>query len=106
MGYSDEMLGRPVVGITWTPSGFNNCHRGVPELVAALKRGVLAGRALPLDFPVTSLGAVFLHPTSLPSRNLMAMDVQELIRAQPLDSVVLVGGCDKTGPAPARGADP
>lgn len=104
MGYSDEMLGRPVVGITWTASGFNNCHRGVPELVAAVKRGVLAGGALPLDFPVTSLGEVFLHPTSLLYRNLMAMDVEEMIRAQPMDSVVLVGGCDKTLPALVMGA--
>ena len=73
MGYSDEMLGRPIVGITWTASGFNNCHRGVPQLVEAVKRGVLAGGALPLDFPVTSLGEVFLNPTSLLYRNLMAM---------------------------------
>src|SRR3546814_15638075 len=65
MGYSDAMLDRPVVGITWTASGFNNCHRGVPELIAAVKRGVLAGGALPLDFPVTSLGAVFLNPNRL-----------------------------------------
>ena len=104
LGYSDEMLGRPVVGITWTASGFNNCHRGVPELVAAVKRGVLAGGALPLDFPVTSLGEVFLNPTSLLYRNLMAMDVEEMIRAQPMDAVVLVGGCDKTLPALVMGA--
>jgi len=104
MGYSDEMLGRPIVGITWTASGFNNCHRGVPELIEAVKRGVLAGGALPLDFPVTSLGEVFLNPTSLLYRNLMAMDVEEMIRAQPMDSVVLVGGCDKTLPALVMGA--
>jgi dihydroxy-acid dehydratase len=104
MGYSDEMLGRPIVGITWTASGFNNCHRGVPELVAAVKRGVLAGGGLPLDFPVTSLGEVFLNPTSLLYRNLMAMDVEEMVRAQPMDSVVLVGGCDKTLPALVMGA--
>ncbi|GAB4353021.1 MAG: IlvD/Edd family dehydratase [Kiloniellaceae bacterium] len=104
MGYSDEMLGRPIVGITWTASGFNNCHRGVPQLVEAAKRGVLAGGALPLDFPVTSLGEVFLNPTSLLYRNLMAMDVEEMIRAQPMDAVVLVGGCDKTLPALVMGA--
>src|SRR3546814_12709968 len=86
MGYSDAMLDRPVVGITWTASGFNNCNRGVPELIAAVKRGVLAGGALPLDFPVTSLGEVFLNPTSLLYRNLMAMDVEEMIRAQPMDA--------------------
>jgi len=106
MGYSDEMLARPIVGITWTASGFNNCHRGVPELVAAVKRGVLAGGALPLEFPVTSLGEVFLNPTSLLYRNLMAMDVEEMIRAQPMDAVVLVGGCDKTLPALVMGAIP
>ena len=104
MGYSDEMLGRPIVGITWTASGFNNCHRGVPQLIDAVKRGVLAGGALPLDFPVTSLGEVFLNPTSLLYRNLMAMDVEEMIRAQPMDAVVLVGGCDKTLPALVMGA--
>ncbi len=104
MGYSDEMLGRPIVGITWTASGFNNCHRGVPQLVEAVKRGVLAGGALPLDFPVTSLGEVFLNPTSLLYRNLMAMDMEEMVRAQPMDAVVLVGGCDKTLPALVMGA--
>jgi len=104
MGYSGEMLRRPVIGITWTASGFNNCHRGVPELVDAVKRGVTAAGALPLDFPVTSLGEVFLNPTSLMFRNLMAMDVEEMVRAQPMDAVVLVGGCDKTVPALLMGA--
>src|SRR5919112_1485854 len=104
MGYSTEMLSRPVVGIAATPSGFNNCHRLVPELVDAVKRGVLAAGGLPLDFPTVSLGEVFLNPTSLMFRNLMAMDVEEMIRAQPMDAVVLVGGCDKTVPAQLMGA--
>ena len=104
MGYSGEMLRKPVVGITWTASGFNNCHRGVPELVEAVKRGVLSAGALPLEFPVISLGEVFLNPTSLMFRNLMAMDVEEMVRAQPMDAVVLVGGCDKTVPALLMGA--
>ncbi len=104
MGYSREMLTRPVIGITWTASGFNNCHRGVPELIEAVKRGVLAAGGLPLDFPVTSLGEVFLSPTSMMFRNLMAIDVEEMIRAQPMDAVVLVGGCDKTLPALVMGA--
>jgi dihydroxy-acid dehydratase len=99
MGYSTALLERPVIGIANTASGFNNCHRLVPELVAAVKRGVLAAGALPLDFPTISLGEVFLHPTSLMFRNLMAMDTEEMIRAQPMDAVVLVGGCDKTVPA-------
>src|SRR5580693_937947 len=104
MGYSRAMLGRPVVGIAYTPSGFNNCHRHFPELLEAVKRGVLAAGALPLDFPTVSLGEVFLHPTSLKYRNLMAIDTEEMIRAQPMDAVVLMGGCDKTVPAQLMGA--
>jgi dihydroxy-acid dehydratase len=104
MGYSAEMLARPVVGIAATPSGFNNCHRLVPELVDAVKRGVLAAGGLPLDFPTVSLGEVFLNPTSLMFRNLMAMDTEEMIRAQPMDAAVLIGGCDKTVPAQLMGA--
>jgi dihydroxy-acid dehydratase len=99
MGYSTDMLARPVIGIADTGSGFNNCHRLMPELIEAVKRGVLAAGALPLDFPTISLGEVFLHPTSLTFRNLMAMDTEEMIRAQPMDAVVLIGGCDKTVPA-------
>jgi dihydroxy-acid dehydratase len=99
MGYSDVMLDRPVVGIAYTHSGFNNCHRHFPELLQAVKRGVLAGGALPLEFPTISLGEVFLSPTSLKFRNLMALDTEEMIRAQPMDAVVLMGGCDKTVPA-------
>src|SRR3984957_19140517 len=104
MGYSGAMLARPVVGIAYTASGFNNCHRHFPELLEAVKRGVLAAGALPLDFPTVSLGEVFLHPTSLKYRNLMAMDTEEMIRAQPMDAVVLMGGCDKTVPAQLMGA--
>lgn len=99
MGYSNAMLDRPVVGIAYTHSGFNNCHRHFPELLQAVKRGVLAGGALPLEFPTISLGEVFLRPTSLKFRNLMALDTEEMIRAQPMDAVVLMGGCDKTVPA-------
>lgn len=104
MGYSSEMLDKPVVGICSSASGFNNCHRGMPELAEAVKRGVLAAGALPLEFPTISLGEVFLEPTSLLYRNLMAMDVEEMIRAQPMDAVVLIGGCDKTVPAQLMGA--
>ncbi len=104
MGYSREMLARPVVGIADSASGFNNCHRHFPELIAAVERGVLAAGGLPLRFPTVSLGEVFLHPTSMMYRNLMAMDVEEMIRAQPMDAVVLVGGCDKTVPAQLMGA--
>jgi len=104
MGYSRAMLGKPVVGIAATPSGFNNCHRHFPELLEAIKRGVLAAGGLPIEFPTISLGEVFLSPTSLKYRNLMAMDTEEMIAAQPMDSVVLMGGCDKTVPAQLMGA--
>jgi dihydroxy-acid dehydratase len=104
MGYSGELLGRPVVGIADSRSGFNNCHRHFPELIEAVKRGVLAAGALPIEFPTVSLGEVFLYPTSMMFRNLMSMDVEEMIRAQPMDAVVLVGGCDKTVPAQLMGA--
>jgi dihydroxy-acid dehydratase len=104
MGYSDSMLARPVIGITDTSSGFNNCHRNLPELIRAVERGVLAAGGLPITFPTISLGEPFLNPTSLMFRNLMSMDVEEMIRAQPMDAVVLVGGCDKTVPALLMGA--
>ncbi|MCX7962745.1 MAG: dihydroxy-acid dehydratase [Burkholderiales bacterium] len=104
MGFSAEMLARPVVGIADSRSGFNNCHRHFPDLVEAVKRGVLSAGGLPLEFPTISLGEVFLSPTSMMFRNLMAMDVEEMIRAQPMDAVVLLGGCDKTVPAQLMGA--
>src|SRR6516225_11888907 len=104
MGYSGEMLGKPVVGVAYTASGFNNCHRHFPELLEAVKRGVLAAGALPVEFPTISLGEVFLSPTSLKFRNLMSVDTEEMVRAQPMDAVVLMGGCDKTVPAQLMGA--
>lgn len=104
MGYSRALLDKPVVGIAYTPSGFNNCHRHFPELLDAVKRGVLAAGALPIPFPTISLGEVFLSPTSLKYRNLMSIDTEEMIRAQPMDAVVLMGGCDKTVPAQLMGA--
>ena len=104
MGYSPEMLTRPIVGIADTGSGFNSCHRLMPELIDAVKRGVIAAGALPLPFPTISLGEVYLSPNSLYLRNLMAMDTEEMIRAQPMDAVVLIGGCDKTVPAQLMGA--
>src|SRR4249920_1529719 len=98
------MLGRPVVGVADSRSGFNNCHRHFPELIEAVKRGVLAAGGLPVEFPTVSLGEVFLSPTSMMFRNLMSIDVEEMVRAQPMDAVVLVGGCDKTVPAQLMGA--
>jgi len=104
MGYSRTMLEKPVVGIAYTPSGFNNCHRHFPEMLEAVKRGVLTAGALPIEFPTISLGEVFLSPTSLKFRNLMSIDTEEMVRAQPMDAVVLMGGCDKTVPAQLMGA--
>jgi dihydroxy-acid dehydratase len=104
MGYSVAALGRPIVGIANSASGFNNCHRHFPELLEAVRRGVLSAGGLPIDFPTISLGEVFLEPTSMLYRNLMSMDVEEMVRAQPMDAVVLVGGCDKTVPAQLMGA--
>ena len=104
LGVSRELLDKPVVGIAMTPSGFNNCHRYMPDLVEAVSRGVLAAGAMPMPFPTVSLGEVFLNPTSMMYRNLMAMDTEEMSSAQPMDAVVLIGGCDKTVPAQLMGA--
>ncbi|KAA2212662.1 dihydroxy-acid dehydratase [Teichococcus oryzae] len=104
MGLSSSLLKKPVIGIAATFSEFNNCHRGVPDLVEAVKRGVLAAGGLPREFPTISLGEPFLNPTALVFRNLMAMDTEEMVRGQPMDAVVLVGGCDKTVPAQLMGA--
>ncbi len=99
MGYSADELARPVVGIAFTHSRFNPCHRHFPELLEAVKRGVAAAGGLALEFPTISLHESTLAPNSMKFRNLMAMDTEEMIRAQPMDAVVLMGGCDKTVPA-------
>ena len=99
MGYSQAMLDKPVVGIVDTGSAFNNCHRTVPELIEAVKRGVLAAGGLPMPFPTVSLCEPSLFPCSMHYRNLAALDTEAMLSAQPMDAVVLVGGCDKTVPA-------
>ncbi len=104
MGYSDDALERPIIGITNTFSGFNACHRTVPELIEAVKRGVMLAGGLPVEFPTITLHESFAYPTSMYLRNLMAIDTEEMIRAQPVDAVVLIGGCDKTVPALLMGA--
>ena len=104
MGYTDDALDRPIIGITNTFSGFNACHRTVPELIEAVKRGVMLAGGLPVEFPTITLHESFAYPTSMYLRNLMAMDAEEMIRAQPLDACVLIGGCDKTVPALLMGA--
>jgi dihydroxy-acid dehydratase len=104
MGYSDEALSRPVIGIANTFSGYNACHGNVPDLLEAVKRGVMLAGGLPVEFPTISLHESFAHPTSMYLRNLMSIDTEEMIRAQPMDAVVLIGGCDKTVPAQLMGA--
>jgi len=99
MGYSDDALNRPIVGITNTYSDYNPCHGNVPVLIEAVKRGVMLGGAMPMVFPTISIHESFAYPTSMFLRNLMAMDTEEMIRAQPMDAVVAIGGCDKTLPA-------
>ncbi|MCU0905862.1 MAG: dihydroxy-acid dehydratase [Rhodobacteraceae bacterium] len=104
MGYTDDALDRPIIGIVNTASDYNACHRNVPDLIEAVSRGVMLAGGIPMAFPVISIQESFASPTSLYLRNLMAMDVEEMIRAQPMDAVVLIGGCDKTVPALLMGA--
>ena len=103
-GYAGDALGRPVVGIASTASDFNPCHATVPALIDAIRRGVMLAGGLPFVFPTISLHESFAYPSSMLMRNLMAMDTEEMLRALPLDVVVLVGGCDKTIPAQIMGA--
>ncbi|MEX2617028.1 MAG: IlvD/Edd family dehydratase [Alphaproteobacteria bacterium] len=104
MGYSDDALDRPIVGVINTFSGYNACHRNAPDLVEAIKRGVMLAGGLPVEFPTISVHESFSHPTSMFMRNLMSMDTEEMIRAQPMDATVMIGGCDKTVPAQLMGA--
>src|SRR3984893_7819221 len=103
-GFTDEALDRPIVGILSTASDFNPCHATAGRLADAAARGVRLAGALPFVFPTISLHEAFSFPTSMLLRNLMAMDVEEMVRALPLDAVVLIGGCDKTIPAELMGA--
>ncbi len=103
-GYTERALDRPVVGIANTASAFNPCHGNAPQLLAAVERGILMAGGLPMPFPTVSLHESFAYPTSMYLRNLMSIDTEEMIRAQPMDAVVLIGGCDKTVPAQLMGA--
>jgi len=98
-GYDRDDLDRPIIGIVDTSSDYNTCHRQLPEIIGAIKRGVLEAGGLPFAFPTISLHEILCSPTTMLFRNLAAMDTEEMIRAQPMDAVVLVGGCDKTTPA-------
>jgi dihydroxy-acid dehydratase len=104
LGYTDSALSRPIIGIVDTNSGYNACHSNIPDLIEAAKRGVMLAGGIPIPFPVISIQESFANPTSMYLRNLMAMDVEEMIRAQPMDAVILLGGCDKTVPALLMGA--
>ena len=104
-GFSDILFdGRPVVGIANSWSEMTNCNAHLRQVADAVKRGVLSAGGFPLEFPTISLGEVLMKPTTMLFRNLMAMDVEECIRAYPMDSVVLLSGCDKTTPAMLMGA--
>lgn len=98
-GLDAQDIDRPIIGVVDTGSDYTTCHRQSPQLVDAVRRGVLEAGGLPMVFPTMSLGEILLSPTSMLFRNLMAMETEELIRAQPMDAVVLIGGCDKTLPA-------
>jgi len=98
-GFDRQDLDRPVIGIVDTSSDYNTCHRQMPEMVQAVKRGVLEAGGLPMAFPTISLHEILTSPTTMLFRNLAAMETEEMIRAQPMDAVVLLGGCDKTIPA-------
>ena len=104
-GYpADVFDGKPIIGICNSWSELTNCNAHLREVAAAVKRGVLAAGGIPLEFPTISLGEMFMLPTTMMFRNLMAMDVEESIRANPMDAVVLLCGCDKTTPAQLMGA--
>ena len=103
-GYTDDALDRPIIGIAGAASAYNPCHGNMPDLLAAVKRGVMLAGGLPMDFPTISIHESFATPTSMYLRNLMSMDVEEMIKAQPMDAIILVGGCDKTIPAQLMGA--
>lgn len=92
LGYSEDALSRPIIGIVNTYSSFNPCHANIPQLIEAVKRGVHLKGGLAIDFPTISLHESFASPTSMYLRNLMSMDTEEMIRAQPCDAVVLIGG--------------
>jgi len=104
MGYDDVDISRPLIGICNTFSELNNCNSNLRTIAEAVKRGVWQAGGFPLEFPTISLGEIFLNPTSMLYRNLAAMDTEEMIRAQPMDGVVLLTNCDKTTPAALMGA--
>jgi len=104
-GFSDHVFdGRPVIGVANSWSELTNCNAHLRQVAEAVKRGVWSAGGFPLEFPTISLGEVLMKPTTMLFRNLMAMDVEECLRAYPLDAAVLLSGCDKTTPAMLMGA--
>ncbi len=105
-GFSGDAFSgdKPVIGICNSWSELNNCNAGLRTVAEAVKRGVWLAGGVPLEFPTISLAEMLMKPTAMLFRNLMAMDVEESIRAHPLDGVVLLSGCDKTTPAQLMGA--
>lgn len=104
-GYPDHVFdGRPIIGICNTWSELSPCNSGLRVLAEAVKRGVWEGGGFPVEFPVSALGETQMKPTAMLFRNLLAMDVEECIRAYGMDGVVLLGGCDKTTPGQVMGA--
>jgi Dihydroxyacid dehydratase/phosphogluconate dehydratase len=105
MGYGPEdWVGRPVVAIINTWSDINPCHAHFKHRVEDIKHGILQAGGLPLELPALSLSESYVKPTTMLYRNMLAMDVEELLRCHPVDGAVLMGGCDKTTPALLMGA--
>jgi dihydroxy-acid dehydratase len=105
MGYAvEEFAGKPVIGIINTWSDFAQCHAHFKQRVDDIKRGVLQAGGFPVELPAISLSESTVKPTTMLYRNFLAMETEELIRSQPIDGVVLMGGCDKTTPGLILGA--
>lgn len=104
LGFSIEDQEKPIIGICNTYSEINRCHAHLKPVVEAIKKGILMAGGIPLEFPIISLGEINTFPTTMLYRNLAAMDTEEMIRAQPIDGVVVIGGCDKMTPAVLMGA--
>src|SRR6186997_2246646 len=105
VGYdTTDWAGRPVIGIINTWSDINPCHTHLRTRAEEVKRGVLQAGGFPVELPAISLAEIFVKPTTMLYRNMLAMDTEELIRSHPVDGVVLMGGCDKTTPALLMGA--
>lgn len=92
LGYGEDALSRPIIGIINTFSGFNPCHGNTPQLIEAAKRGIHLAGGLAVEFPTISIAEIFASPTSMFLRNLMSMDTEEMIRAQPIDACIMIGG--------------